>query len=38
MLTHGVKMAYIYRILEKKLENTAKTFSATYLSGARRQI
>jgi predicted AAA+ superfamily ATPase len=29
-------MAYIHRILEKKLENTTKTFSATYLSGARQ--
>ena len=29
-------MDYIYRILEKKLENTAKTFSATYLSGGRQ--
>jgi predicted AAA+ superfamily ATPase len=29
-------MAYIYRILEKKLENTAKMFSATYLCGARQ--
>ena len=29
-------MDYIYRILEKKLENMAKTFSATYLSGGRQ--
>jgi len=29
-------MAYIHRILEKKLENTTKTFSATYISGARQ--
>ncbi|MCL2762489.1 MAG: ATP-binding protein [Treponema sp.] len=29
-------MAYIRRILAKKLENTTKTFSATYLSGARQ--
>jgi len=29
-------MDYIHRILEKKLENTAKMFSSTYLSGARQ--
>ena len=29
-------MAYFRRILAKKLENTAKTFSSVYLSGARQ--
>jgi predicted AAA+ superfamily ATPase len=29
-------MAYIRRILEKKLNNTVKTFAATYVSGARQ--
>jgi predicted AAA+ superfamily ATPase len=29
-------MDYIHRNLEKKLENTAKTFSSTYLSGGRQ--
>jgi len=29
-------MEYLHRILTKKLENTANSFSATYLSGARQ--